>query len=192
MFLAPNIPMLFMGEEYGESHPFLYFVSHQDDELNKLVREGRENEFREFYKDEAAVPDPALKETFEKSLLSWAYQEEKGAAMLAYYQRWIQLRKTHPVLRVPDKDKLTVHEDGRLFFLERWQGKHRIIAYLNFNADPREGNIPMGIKGKLVKLIDSASEKWMGHGARSPEFLTPNDQFAVPGQSLVVYSNYTI
>ncbi|MGW8315913.1 MAG: malto-oligosyltrehalose trehalohydrolase [Bacteroidales bacterium] len=189
MFLAPNIPMLFMGEEYGETNPFLYFVSHEDDRLNRLVREGRKNEFREFYTDDAPVPDPASKETFEKSLLSWAYREGKGAAMLAYYKRWIQLRRSHPVLSVPDKEQLTVHEMDRLFFLERWQAKDRIIAYLNFHPDPREGNIPMGIKGALVRLINSASEKYMGPGEYSPETVTANDQFAVPGKSLVVYAH---
>jgi maltooligosyltrehalose trehalohydrolase len=192
MFLAPNIPMLFMGEEYGESRPFLYFVSHLDEKLNRLVREGREKEFREFHDNDAPLPDPASEETFKKSLLSWSCQEEEGAAMLEYYKRWIQLRKNHPVLRTPDKESLAVHEDDRQFFIERWQGKYRIIAYLNFNADPREGNIPMGIKGKLVKLMDSASEKWMGHGAHSPESVTANDQFAVPGHSLVIYSNETL
>lgn len=191
MFLAPNIPMLFMGEEYGETNPFLYFVSHQDKELNRLVREGRKEEFLEFYGDGAPVPDPSSEQTFKKSVLSWAYQESEGAAMLAYYRTWIKLRKTHPVLSVPDKDNLNVHEDDRLFFLERWQGKHRIIAYLNFNTDPREGSIPMGINGKLNRLIDSASEKWKGSGEHSPDTVTANDQFAVSGKSLIVYTNNT-
>ena len=79
----------------------------------------------------------------------------------------------------------------RLFFLERWQGKKRIVAYLNFTPDPREGSIPMGIKGTLKRLIDSSSEKWMGPGAHSPEAVTASDQFAVPGKSLIVYSNNT-
>ncbi len=51
MFVAPNIPMLFMGEEYGERNPFYYFVSHLDPELNRLVREGRKREFKDFYTD---------------------------------------------------------------------------------------------------------------------------------------------
>lgn len=188
MFLAPNIPMLFMGEEYGEARPFLYFVSHLDKKLNQLVRDGRRKEFNEFYEDDAPVPDPASEETFKKSLLSWDHQGEEGAAMLAYYQQWIHLRKTHPVLKAADKENLTVHEEDRLFFLERWQGEHRIIAYLNFNADPMEGSIPMGISGELVRLIDSSSEKWMGPGEHSPEIVTANDQFAVPGKSLIVYT----
>lgn len=190
MFLAPNIPMLFMGEEYGESNPFLYFVSHEDEKLNRMVREGRKNEFRAFNTDHAPVPDPASKETFEKSLLSWAYLEGKGAAMLAYYKRWIQLRKTHPVLSVPNKEQLEVHEEDRLFFLERWNGEYRIIAFLNFHQDPREGNIPTGIAGEAVRLIDSSSEEWMGPGEYIPETVAANDKLEVPGNSLVVYAHY--
>ena len=202
MFLAPNIPMLFMGEEYGETNPFLYFVSHEDRELNRLVRKGRKEEFRDFYNDDDDdMPDPSSEKTFQQSVLSWDFlvgekegggeggKEPRSAAMLAYYRFWIGLRRSHPVLSVPDRENINVHEDDRLFFLERWQGDHRIIAYLNFNEEPREGSIPMGIEGELTRLVDSSSEKWNGPGEHSPEIITANDQFAIHGRSLIVYTN---
>ncbi len=56
---SPFLPLLFMGEEYGEPNPFLYFVDHNDPELNRLVREGRRKEFSGFYGDDGSeVPDP--------------------------------------------------------------------------------------------------------------------------------------
>ncbi|MBD3290350.1 malto-oligosyltrehalose trehalohydrolase, partial [candidate division KSB1 bacterium] len=48
LLLSPYIPLIFMGEEYGESSPFLYFVSHGDPNLIKAVREGRKSEFKSF------------------------------------------------------------------------------------------------------------------------------------------------
>src|SRR5690606_3381557 len=65
MFLAPNIPMLFMGEEYGERNPFNYFVSHLDPELNRLVREGRRKEFSDFFSETSTTPNPDSEAAFE-------------------------------------------------------------------------------------------------------------------------------
>ena len=71
LLLAPFVPMLFMGEEWGAKTPFLFFTSHND-ELAQLVREGRRAEFKGFsaFQDEArraAIPDPNATETFEMS-----------------------------------------------------------------------------------------------------------------------------
>src|SRR5690606_11120944 len=66
LLMSPYVPMLFMGEEYGEDQPFLYFVSHTDPELVKAVQEGRRNEFKSFeWGDD--VPDPQAEETFNRS-----------------------------------------------------------------------------------------------------------------------------
>ena len=193
MCLTPNIPMLFMGEEYGERNPFLYFVSHLDQDLNKQVREGREKEFDSFYNDEKYAPDPTSPETFEDSKLSWKYQDnDEQLAMLDYYKELIHLRKNHPVMRITDKENLNVQEDDRVFILERWQGDKRIFACLNFTADDQLLTVPGEIAGQLKMIVDSSSTRWKGPGGRSPEFLTANDQFAVPGKTIVVYSNHSI
>src|SRR5688572_31267941 len=49
VLLAPQVPLLFMGEEYGEKNPFQYFISHTDEQLVKMVREGRKKEFSYFH-----------------------------------------------------------------------------------------------------------------------------------------------
>jgi maltooligosyltrehalose trehalohydrolase len=79
LLLAPQIPMLFMGEEWSASAPFLYFVDfHDDPALSDAVREGRRREFAGFFAafsdEEAAkkVPDPTAEETFSRSALDWA------------------------------------------------------------------------------------------------------------------------
>lgn len=70
VILSPYIPLLFMGEEYGEDIPFLYFVSHSDPDLVKAVREGRKHEFRSF-RWEGEPPDPQDTETFLRSEIVW-------------------------------------------------------------------------------------------------------------------------
>ena len=68
LLLSPYIPLLFMGQEYGESSPFLYFVSHSDPELVEAVREGRKKEFTDF-EAEGNYIDPQSEETFNSSKL---------------------------------------------------------------------------------------------------------------------------
>ena len=76
LLLAPQIPLIFMGEEWGASTPFQYFVDFTDTELSKAVRDGRRNEFAGFgaFKDEAVqkqIPDPTLQETVDRSKVDW-------------------------------------------------------------------------------------------------------------------------
>src|SRR5580692_3885351 len=66
---APFVPLLFQGEEYAASTPFLYFADHEE-ELAKLVSAGRRREFAAFGFGEAEIADPEARETFERSKLS--------------------------------------------------------------------------------------------------------------------------
>ncbi len=104
--LAPSPPMLFMGEEWGASSPFLFFCDFEP-ELAKLVTEGRRNEFKAFgaFADPASrdrIPDPGARSTFEKSRLAWGeIAHPDHAAWLAYYRDLIAIRKREiaPVVR---------------------------------------------------------------------------------------------
>jgi hypothetical protein len=78
LLLLPSIPLLFMGQEYGEERPFLYFVDHQDPDLLAATRAGRAREFAAFHR-EGTPPDPGDEETRTQSILSWrAAPEERG------------------------------------------------------------------------------------------------------------------
>src|SRR5690606_1717941 len=104
--LSPYIPMLFMGEEYGEKNPFLYFISHTDDDLVEAVRKGRQEEFKAF-KWSGEVPDPQSEKTFLHSCLSWKYHSDPEANELwNFYRQLIRLRKEHPVFSKTDKQNL--------------------------------------------------------------------------------------
>ncbi|SDE31322.1 malto-oligosyltrehalose trehalohydrolase [Limimaricola pyoseonensis] len=66
LLTSPFVPMLFMGEEAGETAPFLFFCDHEG-ELARLTREGRQREFEHFAGFSGEVPDPNARETFERS-----------------------------------------------------------------------------------------------------------------------------
>ncbi len=91
LLLSPYSPLLFMGEEYGETRPFLYFVSHEDPGLIEAVRSGRRREFTAFGWP-GEVPDPAAAGTFEASRLSWR-ADGRAAQYLALYRDLIALRR---------------------------------------------------------------------------------------------------
>jgi maltooligosyltrehalose trehalohydrolase len=82
LLLSPQIPMLWMGEEWSASTPFLFFVDFApDEELNKAVRDGRRREFKSFaaFADEEkakTIPDPTAEETFRRSKLDWTEREQ--------------------------------------------------------------------------------------------------------------------
>ncbi|HPU00594.1 MAG TPA: malto-oligosyltrehalose trehalohydrolase [Bacillota bacterium] len=113
LFMAPYIPMLFMGEEYAEENPFLFFTDYQDPALKKAVAEGRREEFASFgWQD---IPNPQDESTFFRSKLTprhkWRRHQEQ---MFCYYRDLIALRREHPVLMVPDKEGTEVKVDPEL------------------------------------------------------------------------------
>lgn len=93
---SPFTPMLFMGEEWGASTPFAFFVDHESKELNEGTRQGRTREFARAGWDPKEVPDPAALETFLDSKLKWSELDEPDhARVLAEYRRLLDLRRRH-------------------------------------------------------------------------------------------------
>jgi maltooligosyltrehalose trehalohydrolase len=92
LLLAPQTPLLFMGQEYDESAPFQFFADFQDPALKKAVSEGRRSEFKDF--DFNQVPDPEDPATFERSKLTWTDGPE-NREMLEWYRRLLALRRQY-------------------------------------------------------------------------------------------------
>ena len=188
VLLSPYIPLLFMGEEYGEESPFLYFVSHSDPDLIQAVRQGRKAEFKAFHA-QGEPPDPEGVETFERSKLKWEKRQEgKHKALLDLYQHLIRLRQSHPVLQQRDNKNLeaSTTEKDQLLFLRRWSEAKQIFCMMNFNkADVTfEAALP---SGSWQKILDSADAKWMGSGSDLPEKLTAAEKLSIKPQSFAVY-----
>ena len=114
--LGPFIPMLFQGEEWAASSPFLYFADHRNKELARQVSEGRKREFLSFGWDPSTIPDPESQATFEHSKLNWnELSEPAHAEMLDWYHQLIQLRRSTPSLNNGEHGNIEViySEDQR-------------------------------------------------------------------------------
>lgn len=118
---APFLPMIFMGEEWAASSPWMYFADFQDDELRKAVREGRKKDFQAFGWTED-VPAPEDPKTFEASTLKWdELQEPKHAEMYRWYRDLIHLRRRMLALNLGDFARMTVrcNEEERWIYTDR-------------------------------------------------------------------------
>ncbi len=191
VFLSPYLPMLFMGEEYGEKKPFLYFVNHNDRELNRLVREGREQEFESFFSGNSiSSPDPSEEESFLKCKLSGnPFSDGFSKTLFEYYKYLIQLKKEHPVISRNNKNDMQVKYDNRIFTIERWHGKIRFIAWLNFGSQPVTMRLPGTFVEKASLLLNSSDKRWGGAGIQVPDSLSANDAAIVRNETMLLYSN---
>jgi maltooligosyltrehalose trehalohydrolase len=96
--LSPFVPLLFQGEEWGASTPFMYFTDHQDPELGRLVAEGRSKEFSAF-RWAGAVPNPQDSSTFERSKLDWSeLSQPRHVELFNWYRKLIRVKKDRPEL----------------------------------------------------------------------------------------------
>src|SRR5207247_145172 len=88
------VPMLFMGEEWGATTPFLYFTDHADPRLARAVTEGRRRGFAAFGWPAADVPDPQDPQTCQRSKLRWdELADPVHADLLEWHRGLIRLRK---------------------------------------------------------------------------------------------------
>ncbi|WP_425147044.1 malto-oligosyltrehalose trehalohydrolase [Deinococcus sp.] len=115
----PMTPLLFQGQEWAASTPFLFFTDHHG-ELGKAVSEGRKQEFGHFEGFSGEVPDPQDGATFEASRLNWDEQTAgEHAQTLALYKEAIALRKSDAVLKDSRRDTLEAGHLGDLLWVRR-------------------------------------------------------------------------
>jgi maltooligosyltrehalose trehalohydrolase len=176
VLLSPYLPLLFMGEEYGEPAPFLYFTSHTDPQLGKAVRDGRRAEFRAFFQD-GEPPDPQAEETFLKSKLDLNLRTHGSHRVLwEFYRELLRLRKEERSLNELDHSLLDVREcqDTDCLLLHRTYEENETVVVLNF-AEMAVDCAASFPPGKWRKLLDSADTLWRGPGSAMPdEFATPS------------------
>src|SRR5215213_4958166 len=152
---APNVPMLFMGEEWGERAPFLYFTSHTDAELGRAVRKGRMEEYDSFVREEGETEstagdfsDPQSEITFVRSKLNWeCLTGQPHAGVLAFYRDLLSLRRAHAPLSNCDKSRTRVRfeESRRWLAVERGdESGARAVLFCNLSGEARPVTIPEG------------------------------------------------
>jgi maltooligosyltrehalose trehalohydrolase len=166
LLLSPYVPLLFMGEEYGETNPFLYFVSHSDDALVAAVRHGRREEFASFAWRED-VPDPQAEETFCRSRLDRARRDTPdGAAALALHRDLLRLRREEPALRPGSAGVRVACDEASGWItlaLAPTAGGRELLAL--FNASPVAREVPVGDAGDVwTCLWSSGAAAYNGSG----------------------------
>jgi len=189
VILSPFVPMLFMGEEYGEEAPFNYFVDHSDPDLIEAVRRGRRKEFEAFHWP-GEVPDPQSPSTFAQSRLQWKKREnEKHKILLDFHGFLLRLRKRLPVLAEPTRQGLQVADwsGRRMLTVQRAKGEEKVLILLNFNAVSSNMQITGISAGRWCKVADSAERRWLGPGSLLPDHLREGCSVAVDGLSMALY-----
>jgi maltooligosyltrehalose trehalohydrolase len=187
VLVAPYLPMLFMGEEWSEPHPFLYFVSHTDPELAEAVRKGRKQEFAAFHA-EGEAPDPMDEETFNQSKLQWNLTEkDQHQVMLDFYKALIALRKQMSALHVLDRKSLKVSgdEQAKTLLLQRRHENSEVVVAMNFAGQPQPVILP-DTKTDWKLLMSSADARWNGPGYTAT---SAKGTVQVPPQSFCIYNN---
>lgn len=168
--LSPYLPLLFMGEEYGETAPFLYFVDHGDPDLIAAVRAGRKEEFEAFHST-GTPPDPAGVETLEKSTLNWLSPDEtvpderaEQTVLRSFYRRLIEIRK-YCQIATPSypEDMVVEHTDDTLCY-HRQLTSGDLLCVMNFGEQPAKVKLPLGTQTRTAQTwqqqISSADAQW--------------------------------
>lgn len=196
--LSPFVPLLFMGEEYGETAPFQYFTSHGDRDLVEAVRRGRREEFANFGWEEE-VPDPQDEQTYQRSHLDSSLKEtRKHQTLFHFYQQLIRIRRE---FNLGSAASHTVRELGDESLLLNFDIRPKRLAILfNFAEHIVTLDAP-DLHGNWLVRLDSAAACWndanpesvslpTSHGLRENEDaharLTSTSEFRLSARSFLV------
>lgn len=170
VFTAPFVPMLFQGEEWAASTPFLYFTNHEDAELGRLVSKGRKKEFAAFGWSPDEIPDPQDERTFLQSKLKWDEQPQSPhAEMLTWYRKLIAIRKAHPELTSGSLEETQVEysEDDKWLVLRRGA----IEVTVNLGGHPLKRQL--SAEAKMLLASDNAVK------LEQASLIVPRDSVAI-------------
>jgi maltooligosyltrehalose trehalohydrolase len=172
LLVSPFVPLLFMGEEYGESRPFPFFCSFGDPQLIEAVRRGRREEFAALaFKWKKEVPDPHAAETFAGAKLSWQWPDgSRQAGLRRLYADLLAARRNWPPWTSPqDLDARLVEVSsgdsatpGIVLVLQR--GAARLKLYANLTA--LEEELPAQGLSAADLLLSTEAQRY--GGARTP------------------------
>lgn len=180
VLLSPFIPLIFMGEEYGEEAPFQYFISHSDPELIEAVRKGRREEFAAFEWN-LEPPDPQDQATFHRAKLNHQLRHDgRHRVLREFYRELIRLRKAlAPLARLSKAHcVITAYNKQRVMLMGRSKDDQANLIIYNY-SDVEVSLTPAIPAGDWQKIFDSAALKWDGPGARLPEILPGGEESAL-------------
>jgi maltooligosyltrehalose trehalohydrolase len=186
VLLAPGVPLLFMGEEYGDPAPFPYFIDHGDPELVQAVRDGRAREFAELARTDRGL-DPADEATFlaarlDRTLLN----QSEHRARWELHRALIALRQTNPALRRSHRTAARAADSAGLVTLVRTHPLDTVVVFFNVSAAATEGtlpDLPNGWDGSdgpsWQRLFDPGAPDCGGMGETLPKERAPGETVAL-------------
>jgi maltooligosyltrehalose trehalohydrolase len=162
--------LLFMGEEYGETNPFLYFIHHGDAALVQAVREGRRREFAAFGW-EGEMADPQSEATFLRSRLDWTRGGTgEHAALRTLYADLLRLRRAESALRPAAAHVSVEHSEPEQWVVLRMSVEgSTLLAGFNFGTVERTIAVPLAPDDDHLLLSTDHST----YGGKGKSGLTP-------------------
>ncbi len=194
MLLAPGTPLLFMGQEFGASSPFLFFADHEP-HLRALVREGRESFMRHFRRlagddEQACFADPGDPATFERSKLDLS-EARRNTATCALHRDLLRLRREDAVFAAQRADRVhgavLAPETLLLRFLGPSGDDRLLLLNLGRDLDWRPATEPLLVppSGQQWRLVWSSEDPRYG-GSGSGLF--DPQTWCIPGHAALVFS----
>ncbi len=180
--LSPGTPMLFMGEEYGETAPFPYVIDHADPALVEAVRRGRAAEMGDLFDAEPLDPaDPAVA----RLAVLDPGQAAHGAhaERLALWRRLLGLRRSHPALAPGGTVDVGGH--GDLVALHRAAGSAQVLVLVHVGTEPVAHALPAGVSWRLLDGSSGALQLDGAAGATAPGGTSAPGGATVPGGTTV-------
>jgi maltooligosyltrehalose trehalohydrolase len=170
VILSPYIPLLFMGEEYGEIAPFPYFISHSDKHLVEAVRRGRQEEFASF-RWQGEPPDPQDEKTFLRAKLDHSLRiTGEHNVLYEFYTTLLRIRGEVLPAAWLSKENLLVEtfEEDKLLVILRTFETEAFALVLHFGSERKQVCLSLP-EGAWKKWLDSTEERWKGPGSSVPE-----------------------
>jgi maltooligosyltrehalose trehalohydrolase len=160
VLLSPFVPLIFMGEEYGETRPFHYFMSHGDVDLIEAVRHGRREKFaRSGWGD--AITDPQDEATFAASVLNYAAKDvEPHRTLLRFYKSLLALRKRLALGGL----KSDVDWSEQAQTLTTAYPRTGILVIFHFGRESLRVSFPPPAYPSASVILNSADGEWRGPG----------------------------
>jgi maltooligosyltrehalose trehalohydrolase len=194
LLLGPQTPLLFMGQEFLASSPFMFFADHRG-ELQRLAHAGRRQFLAQFraYADEAvqqAIPDPAAAATFLNSKLDWK-EAALHASALAMHRDLLRLRRQDPVISQQDSAAIDGATLSERAFVLRWadarHGDRLLVVNLDYELVLEPAPEPLLAPSRNCAwgvLWSSEDFRYDGQGIVSP--VTADQRWRISANSAVL------
>ncbi|THU32972.1 malto-oligosyltrehalose trehalohydrolase [Niastella caeni] len=196
LLLSPYVPLLFMGEEYGEDVPFYFFVSHTDKELVEAVKEGRKKEFASFLNEGEIFPDPQAEKTFMKCKLQWHKRHEgKYKMLLNWHKELIRLRNSHSIFQYTDKKYISAEVfggKGLAIHRRSENAAHHLICLFNLSEKELHYHLPSSQPAWHL-LLHSKQPQWQyqhtSENYKPVLQMNGNEKVQLPPYCVVAYAS---